>query len=291
MRKAAATAALAALLAMPPRGPAHAQSTCALDTAAAGVAHPHVLGLAPAASDLALAQGPAEYLMAAGTIRAHFRAPTGGVRLPFWGLVELTDSAARLRAPDDPSERDAVLGHGLDDVLAFALDRGGRVRLRSIRIGTASPQLNQALIGALLAADSARAFPPPSDSLRRTGGTIRLRIVDAERYRGPAVPLFRLGIPVIPVITQPVEVVRFTPPRYPEVERSRGISGEVEVLFVVKEDGTVDRETVHLLQGFSRGVAEATLTALSRARFKPAQAGECAVPSLVRQRISFEIRR
>ncbi len=76
-------------------------------------------------------------------------------------------------------------------------------------------------------------------------------------------------------------------PRYPEMLRQAGVSGEVELEYVVLESGRVDSASVRVLASTHPAFSEAAREALQRARFKPAHRGSRPVPVTVRQTIHF----
>jgi protein TonB len=76
-------------------------------------------------------------------------------------------------------------------------------------------------------------------------------------------------------------------PRYPEMLRQAGVSGEVELEYVVLESGRVDSASVRVLASTHPAFSEAAREALQRARFKPAHRGAGPVPVTVRQTLHF----
>lgn len=76
-------------------------------------------------------------------------------------------------------------------------------------------------------------------------------------------------------------------PEYPDVLRRAGISGAVEVEYVVGEDGRVDSRSLQVLTTDHDRFTDSVLQALQGARFKAARRGGRAVAVLVRQTIRF----
>lgn len=78
-------------------------------------------------------------------------------------------------------------------------------------------------------------------------------------------------------------------PRYPDVLRSRGLSGGVRIRFVVGTDGRVELGTVQILESSHPAFADAVRATLPRMRFRPAKVGSRAVRQLVEFPIGFQL--
>jgi TonB family protein len=76
-------------------------------------------------------------------------------------------------------------------------------------------------------------------------------------------------------------------PRYPEGLRRAGVSGLVQVEYVVDIEGRMDRRSVRVVASTHPGFVLAALQALRRAHFKPARRGGRRVAVLVQQTIRF----
>jgi periplasmic protein TonB len=76
-------------------------------------------------------------------------------------------------------------------------------------------------------------------------------------------------------------------PRYPEGLRRAGVSGLVEVQYVVGTDGMIDKRTIRVLGSSHLAFSLAALHALLDARFKPARRGGRAEAVLVQQTFRF----
>jgi TonB family protein len=76
-------------------------------------------------------------------------------------------------------------------------------------------------------------------------------------------------------------------PEYPDVLRRAGVSGAVEVEYVVRKDGRVDSHSLQVLTTDHDRFAAAVVQAIRRARFRPARRAGQAVAVLVRQTIRF----
>lgn len=80
-------------------------------------------------------------------------------------------------------------------------------------------------------------------------------------------------------------------PRYPSMLQSAGVEGDVRAQFVVDTLGRVEPGSVRILDKSHDLFAAAVENALSRARFKPAEAGGRKVRQLAEQVFTFRITR
>lgn len=85
-------------------------------------------------------------------------------------------------------------------------------------------------------------------------------------------------------LPEPVEGFQ---PRYPDQLRRAGVSGLVQVQYVVGSDGRVDEQSIRVLASSHPAFLQAALQALRDSRFKPARRGGRPVAVLVQQTIRF----
>ncbi len=78
-------------------------------------------------------------------------------------------------------------------------------------------------------------------------------------------------------------------PRYPEMLRSAGITGDVIAQFVVNEDGRADMRTFKALSSSHPQFTAAVKAALPQMRFYPAEVGGRKVKQLVQQSFTFSL--
>jgi len=111
------------------------------------------------------------------------------------------------------------------------------------------------------------------------------------------------GIGVVPTTTEavtgetfldsqvddPVVQINRPQPRYPPVLQQAGISGRVELEYVVGTDGRVEVGTIKVLSSTNSQFEAPAIDAIRRATFKPAKIRGQAVRQLVRQAITFTI--
>lgn len=90
-------------------------------------------------------------------------------------------------------------------------------------------------------------------------------------------------------VDDPVEPIQIPRPRYPPVLQQAGVSGRVEVEYVVSTEGRAEPESFRILNSTNRAFEEPAREAIMRATFRPARVRGQAVRQLVRQAISFNI--
>jgi protein TonB len=91
-------------------------------------------------------------------------------------------------------------------------------------------------------------------------------------------------------VDQPPELERDLHPRYPEALRRAGVSGHVDLEYVIQSSGRIDSGTVVVLESSHPAFAESARQAVLVARFKPALRAGLPVSVTVRQRIRFQSR-
>jgi len=79
--------------------------------------------------------------------------------------------------------------------------------------------------------------------------------------------------------------------RYPENLRSRNVSGEVWMDFVIRDDGTVDPKSFRVLLSDHQDFAAAAIDAVRHAHYRPAQVEGVPVAARVHERFTFRMRR
>jgi periplasmic protein TonB len=91
-------------------------------------------------------------------------------------------------------------------------------------------------------------------------------------------------------VDQLPELAQELHPRYPDALRRAGVSGLVQVQYVVGSDGRVDDRSVRVLASSHPAFLLAALQALRNARFKPARRAGQPAAVLVQQTIRFRHR-
>jgi protein TonB len=94
---------------------------------------------------------------------------------------------------------------------------------------------------------------------------------------------------VFPVaqVDQPPELAHYLHPRYPEALRQAGVSGAVQLEYVISTEGRVDPGSIRVLQSRHAAFTAAATEAVRGARFKPARRSGRPVAVLVQQTIRF----
>jgi protein TonB len=88
-----------------------------------------------------------------------------------------------------------------------------------------------------------------------------------------------------------MRIVSSAKPRYPEALRQNGIDGRVVVQFVVDTTGSVDPNSVRVLQSTHDLFTQAVRSALASFRFRPAEVGGRRTPALAEMPFEFRVTR
>ena len=131
--------------------------------------------------------------------------------------------------------------------------------------------------------------PVPSGSLIHDGDFAPTSI--GPRCECPLAPNVKPGEPFTKdIVDKPVLAIPGTGnPRYPVALQSAGLEGDVRAQFVVDTLGRVERASVRVIDTTHELFAAAVRDALTRARFKPAEAGGHLVRQLAEQTFTFRI--
>ncbi|MDX2192328.1 MAG: energy transducer TonB [Gemmatimonadales bacterium] len=90
-------------------------------------------------------------------------------------------------------------------------------------------------------------------------------------------------------LDDPVQAVNQPAPRYPPMLQSAGITGSVDVQFVVDTTGRVENGSFKVLKATHKAFEEPAREAILKSVFKPAKYRGGSVRQLVQQRLSFKI--
>lgn len=90
-------------------------------------------------------------------------------------------------------------------------------------------------------------------------------------------------------VDDPVKIVSQPSPRYPPVLQQAGITGRVEMQFVVDTTGHVEPNSFQVLRSTNKQFEEPAREAIMKSVFKPARIKGQAVRQLVQQAMSFTI--
>ena len=144
-----------------------------------------------------------------------------------------------------------------------------------------------------------RTMPPIPDRAPDDTVELALAVVPEVMPPPPAVPTWRLFRLTAPRVKPPTPRGNI-PPTYPELNRERGIQGTLVMSFTVREDGSVDPESIQDLrrpgdippeheedyQEFVRAVR----ARLPKMRYQPAEIMGCRVRQMVVQPFQFGLR-
>lgn len=78
-------------------------------------------------------------------------------------------------------------------------------------------------------------------------------------------------------------------PRYPAMLRQAGVEGSVLLEFVIGTDGSVEGETIKVLQATNRAFEGPAKDVIARSQYRPGEVGDEPVRTLVSQQIGFTI--
>lgn len=287
MRIAIAVFAAACLLALAETLAAQDTTMCRWDTLGRTFRDTVDIGLTAGRLPHGSTAARTDYLLSAQAIQTYFH-PPDVVHLPLWARTTPIRASILTRVSVPDSLHTAP--YGLHGYVLFRLNEIGRLAESTIAVYTASPEVRDAIIAAIKAADSALVFTPPSKDVLHDGGKIRLQLVQLPYRQGTSVPLLRVIVPGIRVEDGP-KVLSFPQLNYPASLREEGLGGHVVVQFVVGADGRMVSGSMDLLEADYRDFAEEVIRGAENARFEPAHIGACALPSLVRMPINFTIRR
>jgi protein TonB len=90
-------------------------------------------------------------------------------------------------------------------------------------------------------------------------------------------------------VDDPVNPINIPRPRYPPVMQQAGITGSVDVQYVVDTTGHAERSSWKVLRSTNKAFEEPAREAIMKGVFKPARIRGKAVRQLVQQKISFNI--
>lgn len=167
--------------------------------------------------------------------------------------------------------------------------KNGTLKRLVLSQSSLSPELDAAIILAVRAADSARAFPTRLDGVAGKEVHTFLDVDLVTELAAGSHGLFRATLPVFlmesPAGAAPWRVV----PKYPSDLRQRGVEGDVTFEFVVDEHGRALVESFRAVKFSHTAFAKAAFETLPAMRFTPARMHGCPIKQVVRQSFSFRL--
>ncbi len=196
------------------------------------------------------------------------------------GTVTIQDLLAK-------KPRTTHLDFGME--LLISWKKNGSLKRIGIAQSSLIPELDAAMIRAVVAADSARAFPMRNAGIAGEELNTYVDLGLSASVPAGSHELFRLTLPVL-VLDSPVRPIlhRYSP-KYPDELRRRGIEGQVSFQFVVDERGRTIPGSYRLVKFSHREFARAVLDELQITRFDPARVGGCPVKQIVQQSFEFKL--
>ena len=300
MRRALIAAIVITSLRAPAAG-AQTPASCSFDTAAHTVMQTVNLALSPNVPVGTHSAIRDDYLLAAQALQPYVQVTQ--LSLPLWARVVAPDSARPnaiivtasdeyQRDPASPQPKPPPRGFVLSGHLLFRLNNVGQLADSDVVADTPSPDLNAELIAAVKRAALAQAFSPPSREVLSDRGSIPLRVMAPPRATidtlERSVSVLRLAVPTVVLDSAP-EVVSLPRIRYPDAALRARVTGQVVLRMVVLPDGTIDRNSLVLVQANNQTLASTARTAFEHARFRPARIGSCALAAITFATVDFRI--
>ncbi|PYO95881.1 MAG: hypothetical protein DMD62_00350 [Gemmatimonadetes bacterium] len=222
-----------------------------------------------------------EYLNAAAVISAYYE-PPARLEVPLWART-FGGRASR------PELKTTDAGYGFDGEMRFQLDSAGRLVGDSVHIETLHLDFAVSVVAAVLRADSAHGFAPPSRLLRRHHSMIQLHFAGEPEDGYPGAMLLRVVVPAVRIDKAP-EMQSIRRINYPGDLLRAHMGGRIVLQFVITQDGSPDLGTLSVVQGEFRDFALVAIDAVGTARFTPAKIGSCRLSTLVRMPFDFKLR-
>jgi TonB family protein len=167
--------------------------------------------------------------------------------------------------------------------------KNGSIRNVEMTQTSLMSRLDDAIVAAIHAADSAQDFPP----LTGVSDASTLQVfLDLDLGSGLLVtgfPLFRASVPLYPA--KPVEMLGQVLPKYPEELRRSGRDGEARLRFVVDETGRVAKGSHRFVKLSEVPFGKSVVDVLPRLTFKPARIGSCPIKQIVEQLFHYRLDR
>jgi len=221
-----------------------------------------------------------EYLNAAAVISVYYQ-PPAQIVVPLWAR---TFGGRKIKSDVQTTDP----GFGFDGDVRFQLDSAGRLVGDSVHIETLHLDFAESVVAAVLRADSAHGFTPPSRLLRRHHSMIQLHFAGEPEDGHPGAMLLRVVVPAVRIDKAP-EMQSIRRINYPDGLSRAHMGGRIVLQFVITQDGSPDLGTLSVVQGEFRDFALVAIDAVSTARFTPAKIGSCRLSTLVRLPFDFKL--
>jgi len=165
------------------------------------------------------------------------------------------------------------------------LDSNGRITGVEWRVASRTPELVDAVLRALRAADSAMAFVQLREPVNVP---IHLLLTETNSLAADDQRLMPLRIAYYPM-EQPVQIQSIPEPKYPREPRKAGLEGRVVLQYVVGANGRVVPSTLWVVSATDDRFIAAASAAVLHGKFRPASGHGCRLSMIVRQGVGFKL--
>jgi hypothetical protein len=212
-----------------------------------------------------------------------------------YAVIGVIDSIPALSLPAflgtalAPGKVDAYGLIDLDGEVWFQVGDDGLIGL-TLTQPTGSPELNRALLAAVVRADSLRLLTPLPKNLRGRAIDLRIGVQTAKPVGRPAIAIALGQVVFAPIQTSAKLLPGYRRPRMPANAFISQTGDTVLVDFIIDADGVPQMSTLGFRQVNWREFAEEVELSLATMRFQPARSGGCPVPQRVCQPWYFVFR-
>lgn len=198
--------------------------------------------------------------------------------------------------------RDSILGAPPDSDLAsgvwFQVNDSGRLSGAKMVMTSADSLVNEALVRAVVAADSARALAPLPDSMAGDPVDLWLELMPLPDTAGAILMNAEAlqGIETTDVFARPgyhgpvqqvPKMVSHPPVEYPSAARASGVADTITIQFVIDTRGHPDPRSMKVVAGHYLEFADAARGVVRGSRYRPGRILGCPVSTLVQQPVFF----
>jgi TonB family protein len=178
---------------------------------------------------------------------------------------------------------------GLGGYVTVELDRSGRFKQDRTHIASGSPEITSALRLAVTGAEAGPRLPAFERQAYPRDGVFRFELEESLVPIPHAIALARAGLLALRIDRWP-QVERVSYPKYPLEAQQKRVEGRATFQFVIDASGVPIQDSFTLLEADYREFAEAAFSALQKTTYRPAFIGDCPVPSLVVQSVTFKVK-
>lgn len=172
--------------------------------------------------------------------------------------------------------------------LRFEVRPGGKITGIVPTVRSMTPGLQEMLVHALMAVDSARMLN--GMMIPQGGYSLEYQLIAKERSDSLSLVLKKTRFPAYRIehLVQPAP--DNAKPLYPEKVRMAGATGSANFVFVVGENGMIVPGTAIQTNQTFKELSEAVVNVLPKMRFSPGVAAGCPINVWVQQKFDFQLR-